>query len=468
MDPSADLELIDSMTFNTQEFRYSLDAADCQGSTLSEDGYSVLLRWGPVNSNFDSIGNSFLTLFELSSMENWPEIMYPAMDMPARPSQHPVRDNSKFYALFFVAFIIVGSFFISNLFVGIIVHKFNVARNYEKRSVFLTEDQQVWFDNLISAMTTSPHKLNPAPHHSECRGLKRRIYFLTIDDRFKLFMDVMIICNVVGMALVHFDQEQVFTRAIKIMDICFATIFTLEIGLRFFATSPRVFFSLNWNNFDTIIVLGALVDVIFDKLVFNITILRVLRSGRILRLLKNSKNIVVLLNTLYFSLPSLLNVGTLLFLAFFVFAVVGMNLFGESEPDGKFYNRYQNFSGFGSTMLLLFCCLTGENWNTGMYILKNQGYTAAVPFFALFLLVNRYMMLNLFIAVILENFENALRNDEDQIHQHHLLAFSIGWAKICNELGAKDPDVLPCYVLVKLLSELTRPLGGLDWVGLGC
>jgi hypothetical protein len=262
------------------------------------------------------------------------------------------------------------------------------------------------------------------------------------------------------MALVHFGQDKDFTKAIRILDIFFAVAFTLELGLRFFAaTSPRIFFSLNWNKFDTLIVVGVLVDISIDKLTFNITILRVLRIGRILRLVKNSKTIMVLLNTLYFSLPSLLNVGTLVLLAFFVFAVVGMNLYGDSEPDGEFYNRYQNFSGFGPTMLLLFCCLTGENWNTGMYILKNQGYVTAVPYFALFLLVNRYMMLNLLIAVILENFENALKNDVEQIQQHHLLAFSTGWARICNELGANNPDVLPCFALVKLLHGLDKPLG---------
>ena len=446
--------------FNSQEFRYSLDAAECVGSTLSVDGYPVQLRWGPVNSNFDSIGNSFLTLFELSSLENWPELMYPAMDMPARPSLHPVRDNSKHFALFFIAFIIVGAFFISNLFVGIIVHKFNVARSEEKRSVFLTDDQQVWFDNLLSAMTTSPHKVNPAPHVSEWRGLKRRIYLFTVNERFQLGMDVTIILNVLAMALVHFGQPQAFTNTIRILDICFAVIFTLELGLRFCATTPRVFFSLHWNNFDTVVVLGALVDIAIDKLAFNITILRVLRIGRILRLVKNSQNIMVLLNTLYFSLPSLLNVGALCALSFFVFAVVGMNLFGDSEPDGEFFNRYQNFAGFGSTMLLLFCCLTGENWNTGMHLLKNQGHAMAAPYFALFLLINRYMMLNLFIAVILENFENALKNDVDQIHQHHLLAFSAGWAKIFNELGGeRNPDSLPCYVVVKLLGDLDKPLG---------
>jgi hypothetical protein len=448
-----------STVVDHEEFRYTLNEDECRGSRINEDGVEVLLEWAPVNSNFDSIGNSFLTLFELSSMENWPAIMHPAMDMPSHPSEHPILYNSKYHAIFFVAFIVVGSFFISNLFVGIIVHKFNVARNEEKRSVFLTEDQQLWFDNLISAMTTTPEKLNPAPTHSECFGLKLRSYQLTTHDSFKLFMDIMIVCNVMSMAVVHFEQDHAYTLTLRTLDICFAAIFTIEIILRYFATNPRIFFSLKWNNFDLVIVVGALVDVIFDKLVFNITILRVLRIGRVLRLLKNSKNIIILLNTLYFSLPSLINVGTLLFLAFFVFAIIGMNLYGESTPDGDFYNRYQHFGSFGSTMLLLFCCLTGENWNTGMHVLRNQGYTSAVPYFALFLLVNKYMMLNLFIAVILENFENALKNDADQIHPHHLLAFSIGWTKICNELGSENPDLLPCYVLVKLLHDLVKPLG---------
>lgn len=441
------------------EFRYVLDRDVCVGEVTNADGFIAKLRWDSTPSNFDSIGNSLLTLFELSTMENWPGIMYPAMDIVPEKWRHPEENFSKFNALYFISFIIVGAFFITNLFVGIIVHKFNKARQMDKGSVFLSDDQQQWLGDLRVAMSAKPHKQAAVPSDTDMFGLQRPIYYLVQNHYFHLLMDFFILLNIFMMMLTHFNQPKTLARVIHIMDIMFAIIFALELLLRFLAVPLKDFVKNNWNRFDFLIVAGALLDVSGMSLVFNVTIFRVLRIGRILRLVKSSKNLVVLLKTLLFSLPSLLNVGSLLFLAFFVFSVIGMNLFGKVTRDGVWLTEYNNFEYFGSTMLLLFRCMTGENWNSIMHYLKDEGYPTAVPYFAMFLICCRYMMLNLFIAVILENFEAALAADPDKVQHNNLQDFIEVWADIHDELEAEDKDRLPCYALVKLIHSLKPPLG---------
>jgi len=108
--------------------------------------------------------------------------------------------------------------------------------------------------------------------------------------------------------------------------------------------------------------------------------------------------------------------------------------------------------------VLLFRCLTNENWNSIMHVYVRQGFSFAPPFFAGFLLCCNFTMVNLFIAVILENFETAL-NGERKVQVQSTEMFVDAWAAINDELLGSDTDTLPAYALVKLLHMLPYPLG---------
>ena len=450
---------IDVQGVDSNEFQYVYNKHDCDGNTTNTDGTLVGLEWVTRSSNFDNVPDAFLTLFELITMEGWPSIMYPAMDIPDTTQDHPVENNSKYNALFFIVFIVFGAFFITNLFVGIIVYKFRSARETTHGSALLTPAQQKWLDDIKVAMTAKPRRHNLLPDEDAMFGFKRPIHLLVSNDKFMLCMEMLIILNILVMALEHFDQPAAISQFIFIMNELFTALFTVEIMLRFVAVTPAEFVALKWNRIDAVIVLVALIDSMGGSIVINVTLFRVFRVARLFRLIKDSKDLIILVKTLYFSLPSLINVATLLLLSFFVFAVVGMNLFGEAEKDGELFNDYANFHGFASSMLLLFQCMTGENWNSTMHLLKSQGFNVAVPFFAFFLLVNKYILLNLFIAIILENFEAALQADPAKVAQRNLEDFIHEWSNIRKEIGSEDKDCMPSYCLVKILHCLDPPLG---------
>merc|ERR1719295_1946908 len=93
---------------------YHLDKAECEATPGA--------TWkNPAYGDFDHIGNALELLFQIFTLEMWPNIMYRAVDV-TEVDKAPLRDNNKQYALYFILFIVIANFFIMNLFVGVVVH----------------------------------------------------------------------------------------------------------------------------------------------------------------------------------------------------------------------------------------------------------------------------------------------------------------------------------------------------------
>lgn len=216
-----------------------------------------------------------------------------------------------------------------------------------------------------------------------------------------------------------------------------------------------------------------------------------------------AKGLRTLLQTLVFSLPALVNVGSVFFLFMFIFAIMGMSLFGDVRP-GEFLNRHANFEEIGTSLLVLFRMSTGESWNGIMHDCMVQSMCTAVvqPFmnaggtlvgvtsetgiwftagdealrgapsgatqnrcgppiyftiayFMTFVLMCAFLLLNLVIAVILDNFQSSNNNEELEVSQSNLLNFTEIWSQL-------DPQCsmyIPTVRLPRLLELVEPPLG---------
>jgi hypothetical protein len=143
--------------------------------------------------------------------------------------------------------------------------------------------------------------------------------------------------------------------------------------------------------------------------------MRVLRVTRVLRLLGKSEGLKAIMETIMFSIPSLSNVIMLLMLIFFMFSILGNFAFGKILY-GKVIDNLVNFTTFDKAFLLLFSLSTGENWPVIMFdcsrtkadgCIENETCGASPYsfwYFYMMVLVCSYVMLNLFILVILEQF----------------------------------------------------------------
>ena len=134
--------------------------------------------------------------------------------------------------------------------------------------------------------------------------------------------------------------------------------------------------------------------------------LRVLRVSRLIRLVNRSKGLQALIQTITFSLPPLLNVLALLLIVFFIYAVLGVFLFGDIQEGTIIDHTYMNFNNFGNAILILLRMLTGEDWPTIMYDTQANNNEASYVvistlYFVSYRLVGADIMLNLFILIIL-------------------------------------------------------------------
>lgn len=145
---------------------------------------------------------------------------------------------------------------------------------------------------------------------------------------------------------------------------------------------------------------------------FNMTVFRIIRVARLLRMVKASKSLQALLKTLYLALSNILNVGLLFALIIFTFAIAAMNLFGDIEKGKQgFVNSQANFRTFYSAMMTLFRSSTGESWNGIMHDCDEAGLMGYL-FWVFFLLVSSFIFVNVFIAVIYEEFKNVQHTNE--------------------------------------------------------
>jgi len=201
---------------------------------------------------------------------------------------------------------------------------------------------------------------------------------------------------------------------------------------------------------------------------FDATILRVARMVRLLRVLrltKRFKNLRLLSETLVLALPALFNIGSLLFLLFFLYAVMGVDLFGtvpaplpDAPENGGGLSEYANFSTFYWALLTLIRCITGEAYNSIMWDLVSLGggYKLAVLYFATFFLFGAFIVLNLFIAVVIEAFSTVVSRDDFKVSEQHLELYRRVWSHY-------DPYAEQRINIQRdlraLLTELEPPLG---------
>lgn len=156
--------------------------------------------------------------------------------------------------------------------------------------------------------------------------------------------------------------------------------------LKLAAFGPR-FFRSGWNVFDFLIVAISLTPASGP-----LAILRSLRILRVLRLLSSVKRLRMLVESLMQALPGIGWTAALLLMMFYIFAVMGTELFGEAFP--------QWFGSLGASIYSLFQIMTLESWSMGIARPVMEVYPLAWIFFVPFILISSFMVLNLFIAII--------------------------------------------------------------------
>lgn len=151
----------------------------------------------------------------------------------------------------------------------------------------------------------------------------------------------------------------------------FAGVFNVEMVLKLIGLGSQYFYS-GWNVFDCVVVVGTDIGLVLNvttsgsSISTATTVVRAFRIMRIVRLIRSQENIKMILEAVVNIIPSITNFITLLFLMIFIFAALGMSLFGLTV-HGEFITDKQNFADIWTAIIFLLRCATGEDWNKVMH-----------------------------------------------------------------------------------------------------
>ncbi|KAK1137232.1 Sodium channel protein 60E [Melipona bicolor] len=227
----------------------------------------------------------------------------------------------------------------------------------------------------------------------------------------------------------HHGMSESIRQALNIGNKVFTSIFTFECLLKLLALS-KDFFANGWNNFDLIIVSASLIDLTFE-LVDGLSVIRGLRLLRVLKLAQSWTTMKVLLSIIISTIGALGNLTLVLVIVIYIFAVIGMQLFSKDYTLDKFYPdpvpRW-NFNDFFHSFMMIFRILCGEwiepLWDC-MRAEQEDGPEACFAIFLPALVMGNFMVLNLFLALLLNSFNSEeLKQKKEEVGEESKLARS--------------------------------------------
>ncbi|XP_074201282.1 sodium channel protein type 11 subunit alpha isoform X1 [Camelus bactrianus] len=400
--------------------------------------------WSTLQVNFDNVGMAYLALLQVATFKGWMEIMYAAVDS-REEGQQPAFEVNLYMYLYFVVFIIFGSFFTLNLFIGVIIDNFNQQqKKISGQDIFMTEEQKKYYNAMKKLGSKKPQRPIPRPLN-KCQGL---VFDLVTSQVFDIIIIILILLNMISMMAESYGQPDHKKLILEHLNLAFVVIFTIECLIKIFALR-QYYFANGWNLFDCVIVILSIVSTMISALEnqehipFPPTLFRIIRLariGRILRLVRAARGIRTLLFALMMSLPSLFNIGLLLFLVMFIYAIFGMNCFYKVKPASGIDDIF-NFQTFVGSMLCLFQITTSAGWDALLNpMLQSEDLcnpksenchlsTIAIAYFVSYIIISFLIVVNMYIAVILENFNTATEESEDPLGEDDFEMFYEVWEK---------------------------------------
>ena len=336
-------------------------------------------------------------------------------------------------------------------------------------------------------------------------------YQIQASKHFDYFITLCIFFSIILMSVDHYKIGPDERYYIQLGHRVLMAVYNVEALLKILALK-KDYFSNGWNQLDFFIVLMVDLTLLLElvnttgmqfenkKILADIiNLIKSVRILRVLRLIRISKNLSMLFDSLGNILPQIANVASLILLMFFIFSVIGMNMFSDVIHQFEL-NENNNFSNFGTSLILLIRCATGERWNFVMRelavtndklqshvnyydfeILKHKfndlenlecienqslesklldgpkecGTQMSYVYFILFIVIIQIMMLNLFTAVVLEGFSSSNKEHTGTVTSEHYNELITHW----QTYDKSGSGWITLRDLIFLLFELNAPFG---------
>ncbi|XP_041094438.1 voltage-dependent N-type calcium channel subunit alpha-1B-like [Polyodon spathula] len=443
---------------------------DCRGQFLDYEKDEVDAQpreWKKYDFHYDNVLWAFLTLFTVSTGEGWPTVLKHSVDATYE-DQGPSPGFRMEMSIFYVVYFVVFPFFFVNIFVALIIITFQEQGDKVMSECSLEKNERACIDFAMSARPLTRYM----PQNKQ--AFQYKMWKFVVSPPFEYFIMAMIALNTVVLMMKFHGAPDAYEAMLKYLNIVFTALFSLECILKIIAFGPLNYLKDAWNVFDFVTVLGSVTDILVTEInttnkLINLSFLRLFRAARLIKLLRQGYTIRILLWTFVQSFKALPYVCLLIAMLFFIYAIIGMQVFGNIALNGETaINHHNNFRTFFQALMLLFRSATGEAWHEIMLSClssrdcdersgsdgKECGSDFAYFYFVSFIFLCSFLMLNLFVAVIMDNFEYLTR-DSSILGPHHLDEFIRVWAEYdpaaCGRITYLD--------MYEMLRHMSPPLG---------
>ncbi|XP_036409855.1 voltage-dependent R-type calcium channel subunit alpha-1E-like isoform X2 [Megalops cyprinoides] len=449
---------------------------ECQGYYIDyeKDKKEVKKReWKRHEFHYDNVIWALLTLFTVSTGEGWPQVLQHSVDV-TEEDRGPSRGNRMEMSIFYVVYFVVFPFFFVNIFVALIIITFQEQGDKMMEECSLEKNERACIDFAISAKPLTRYM----PQNRQTS--QYRLWHFVVSPSFEYTVLTMIALNTVVLMMKYYSAPAAYDTVLKHLNTAFTVLFSLECILKILAFGFMNYFRDTWNIFDFITVLGSITEIVVDLQsvnTINMSFLKLFRAARLIKLLRQGYTIRILLWTFVQSFKALPYVCLLIAMLFFIYAIIGMQVFGNIKlNDESHINQHNNFKTFFSALMLLFRSATGESWQEIMLsCLGGQecepdpsiappfmspdheggcGTDFAYFYFVSFIFFSSFLMLNLFVAVIMDNFEYLTR-DSSILGPHHLDEF----VRIWGEYDRAACGRIHYTAMYEMLTHMSPPLG---------
>jgi len=440
---------------------------NCIGSFMS-DGELVSRKWQNIHfaRNFDNVPSALVTLFQVSTLTSWNEVMYSCIDSVG-VGKAPERNHEPVWGVVFFIFVMLGAFIAFNIFVALLVSKFYDQHRMRDGSLFLTPQQKGWLNSqkYILDLMELPLKNYDLPENPIRRVCYQIAGSPSDVSKFDYFISVMIILNAFFLCLDWHEAPQSVEDASTVTNYIFTVVFTLELIIKSTAWGVKVYFRDPWNQFDALIVVMSIIGLGVEDLGSVALVFRTLRVLRVFMLIRKLPILSQFSQVFVLSLPAIANALLVVFIIMFIYALMGTILFKKVAFWEEGLNSHANFRDFPSSMLGMFRIAVGDAWEEFMYgaMITEEtgacsnaegtcGHWSAALFFISYVVLVQVMLIGLSLAVMMESFSQYL--ERDKLYET-LCVWRDEWSK-------RDPKAygfLPASKLMDVIRKAPSPLG---------
>ena len=434
--------------------------------------------WITPYPNLDNVKSGFILFFEMMTTENWVKYMYIAMDANKIDYQ-PIRDKSFRWALFFVLYMVFSFFFVFNIAIVILSDNFNKEKEKIENHHFKMPIQ-----NEFLKIFKTLYKVEIPKKRLRSDKITKVLINILDSIYFEVVIIVCIVANLFILTMNYPGQSEISKNFYSDLNNIISYIFVLEAVLKIYVYRCN-YFRNGWNLIDFIVVCEFITTISlknylsFLKNELETTIFKILRVGRVLKLLRSIKSLRKILNLFFNSIPSVFNVLILYFIMLFIYGIIGMNLFYNLKYQDIIDENW-NFKNFINSILTLIRVTSGGSWNTIMHesIIERDGIIdckykremsfnelykenigcgsfLGFPYFISFIILSMIMFIEFFSAVISCAMDDTYAMNLDEMKTGDINKFKNKWAAV----DKKCTGFMNVDKLQKFIYKIGHPLG---------